>query len=323
MNSDPYFKVNIDTADTALPPQSQRPRVAIIGGDARILSAARRFAEFGYSVALCGFDTENAAVCDLPPSAGIFRHVGDALADATVILLPLPTTRDGADVWCPLGGDMRISLSEISDAAARGSHLFGGKLPTDFCTDLAQRGISVTDYYGREDVQVANAHITAEGALMYAMTETERTLHGAKVAVIGYGRIGHFLSSLLLSLGADVTVLARREESLAWARCEGAKTAKISKDSISSLSSGYDIIFNTVPYPLIGAEVIYRMKPDTLLVELASSPGGFDAAAARRSAVKIIWASSIPGKYAPVSAGNIIADAVLSVLSDAAERSDV
>ena len=171
MNSDPYFKVNIDTADTALPPQSQRPRVAIIGGDARILSAARRFAEFGYSVALCGFDTENAAVCDLPPSAGIFRHVGDALADATVILLPLPTTRDGADVWCPLGGDMRISLSEISDAAARGSHLFGGKLPTDFCTDLAQRGISVTDYYGREDVQVANAHITAEGALMYAMNE--------------------------------------------------------------------------------------------------------------------------------------------------------
>ena len=56
------------------------------------------------------------------------------------------------------------------------------------------------------------------------------------------------------------------------------------------------------------------MNKRTLLIDLASAPGGVDAEVARGLGMPVIWALSLPGKYAPVTAGEIIADCVLSML---------
>ena len=48
------------------------------------------------------------------------------------------------------------------------------------------------------------------------MEMTDRTLHGSKILVLGYGRIGKSLSRMLKGIGADVSVEARKEEDLAW-----------------------------------------------------------------------------------------------------------
>ena len=42
------------------------------------------------------------------------------------------------------------------------------------------------------------------------MEATDRTLHGSRCLIIGYGRIGRLLADRLLSLGAEVTVSARK-----------------------------------------------------------------------------------------------------------------
>lgn len=284
--------------------------IAVIGGDARILAAATNFASRGYEVSICGFgDTVK-----YPKGTKLCRTVDKALADATMVLLPLPTTRDGYDVWCPLDPDNRITLDEVERTVAKETRVFGGKLPHDFIDKLKKRGVLVTDYYSMEEIQVYNAYITAEGALMYAMKGLDRTIKNARIAVLGYGRIGHFLTSLLLSLGADVTVLARRCESRAWAESEGARTLPIDQHSVQGLCRGYNVIFNTVPSVLIDTDILSRMSRDTLIIELASTPGGIDSVAARHFDVKVVWASSIPGKYAPVSSGEVIGSCVLSLL---------
>ena len=61
--------------------------------------------------------------------------------------------------------------------------------------------------------------------------------------------------------------------------------------------------------PLLFGSVM--ISPSLLLIDLASAPGGVDANGAQAAGVKVIWALSLPGKYAPVTAGEIIADTVL------------
>ena len=65
-------------------------------------------------------------------------------------------------------------------------------------------------------------------------------------------------------------------------------------------------------------DFLCKVDRDTLLVELASVPGGFDICAARELGANISWALSLPGKYAPESAGAIIAESVLKILKEVA-----
>ena len=73
-------------------------------------------------------------------------------------------------------------------------------------------------------------------------------------------------------------------------------------------------VFNTVPQWIFTREVLAKLSPETLLVDLASAPGGVDGEAARGLSRSVIWALSLPGKYAPDTAGEIIAETVLSMI---------
>ena len=51
-------------------------------------------------------------------------------------------------------------------------------------------------------------------------------------------------------------------------------------------------------------------------MDLASKPGGVDMEAASRLGVRVIWALSLPGKVAPVTAGKIIRDTIYHILNE-------
>ena len=56
------------------------------------------------------------------------------------------------------------------------------------------------------------------------------------------------------------------------------------------------------------------MDRDTFIIDLASVPGGVDILAAKELGANVLWATSLPGKYAPVSAGRLIANCVDNIL---------
>ena len=70
------------------------------------------------------------------------------------------------------------------------------------------------------------------------------------------------------------------------------------------------MIFNTVPAPVIGEELLSRQGPDTLLLELASAPGGIDRAAAEKRGLFLLDAPSLPGRFSPKASGELIKEAV-------------
>jgi dipicolinate synthase subunit A len=145
------------------------------------------------------------------------------------------------------------------------------------------------------------------------MQEYMGTINSSKCLITGYGRIGEILAQMLKGLGADVYVSARRKESLAWIKLNGYKPVEHS----NLINSGdFDIIFNTVPAHVVGKEVLDKQSVDTLIIDLASSPGGIDFDYAKNKNIRTIHALSLPSKCAPVTAANIAARVIYDYISE-------
>ena len=155
---------------------------------------------------------------------------------------------------------------------------------------------------------------TAEGAIQIALEELPITLHGARALVVGYGRLGRALAPRLSALGARVSVAARKWEDLAWIEAAG-YTAEHTGE-LEGWLCGYDLIVNTVPARVLDAAALAELKPGCLVIDLASKPGGVDFDAAARLGVRAIWALSLPGKVAPVTAGRSIRTVIYNILQE-------
>lgn len=159
-----------------------------------------------------------------------------------------------------------------------------------------------------------NAVPTAEGAVEIALRELPITLMGANCVVTGYGRIAKVLIRLLTAFGAHVKVVARKYGDLAWVYTGGSEAVHISE--MSGCLSDADILFNTVPTAILGEDKLKKLGRDCLVIDLASKPGGVDFETAKRLGIRTIWALSLPGKVAPITAGEITLSTILNILRE-------
>lgn len=282
-------------------------KLAVIGGDIRMIYCARELASRGYEVGFCGFDTGRTDCKD----AVRCRTVKDAVKGAAVVILPVPYSFDGCRINAPFSSS-EIRVDEVLEAANPTQLVLAGVCSKGFMEKTDALGYSVIDYMKDEELTVKNAIPTAEGALELAMKELPVTVHGTKTLVLGYGRVGRAVASAFSALHSSVTVCARRRDALAWALAEGYRTADL-KDVCRAVSDN-DIIINTVPAPVVDNNVLSFVRADALIIDLASVPGGVDFEAASHYGLKAVHALSLPGKVAPVTAGKNIADAVCTVM---------
>lgn len=276
-------------------------KICVLGGDSRMISAIRFMYKQNYSVSSFGLDgISNEAV--------IHNDLESAVSEASLVVLPLPFSTDGIKLFAPLCNH-EIKISDILTTIKKGQLIAGGKLSEDFCKKAMQKGCGIYDYYLSERLSVLNAIPTAEGAVSIAINETAKTIFGSKCVIAGYGRIGKILAKLLKNMGADVTVLARSEQALTWAEADGCHALPFY--CASRYLDDKDIIFNTVPALWMDKKIIDSTRKNTVIIDLASAPGGVDFEYAKSVSRKVIFALSLPGKVAPETSGNIIADCVL------------
>ena len=283
-------------------------KIAFLGGDMRSAIAAMKLADkiniFAWRVP--GIEGEASVFC--------CSEITEAVSDAYAVVLPLPASLDGISLNCKVEGE-KIFLQDIIDILHKDCLLAGGKIPQEVKDYATKKGIKCFDYFESESFQIKNAYTTAEAALNIAMNSLLKNIRGARIAVTGYGRISKQLVKLLLSLDAQVTLAARKESDLTWAKLSGCEPLRIGDpSSVYKLCEGYDIIFNTVPYLLFDEEFLVKVDKKTMLIELASTPGGIDVSAAKKLKSAVLWAASLPGKYAPESAGELIADCVNDII---------
>lgn len=288
-------------------------KIGFVGGDRRQSAAAAFLARRGYECAVFGLEPD-VKLCTLADNSegGITRStsLSGALSGAAMVVLPLPCTNDGICVNCPAGCDIR--LADVFGLLTPSQIVTGGRLGENIHKLAEVAGVKIYDYYEREELAVGNSVPTVEGAVAIAMAELPITLHGSRVLIYGYGRIGKVLAKTLNALEADVTVAARKSEDFAWIKVNGCHTQNIYELPVCKP----DVVFNTVPAPVLGREALSALEPGTLIIELASKPGGVDMKAAEELGHRVIWALSLPGRVAPVTSGKIIADCLIAILRE-------
>lgn len=285
----------------------QVPKIGIVGGDLRYLYLSDLLAK-DYTVYLFGLERPFETGAVRLPAEDLRR-----ICECDVVLLPLPAVTDGQ--WIPTPySDTRIGVYDVLQNLGRGALLLGGMVEPSFTAYLQELGCEIQDYYQREELAVLNAIPTAEGAIAIAMEELPVTIWQCPCLVTGYGRVAKALSQRLVALGAQVTIAARRHSDLAWAEESGCKSLPVSM--LPEKIREFRLVFNTVPAVILGESTLRQMDPKTLLIDLASKPGGVDFNTAKELGIKTIWALSLPGKAAPQTAAQILKRTILNIAKE-------
>lgn len=281
--------------------KKEKKKIAVFGVDSRLLAAADALSDEGFDVTLFG--------------DGYGSNIVKTLHGADAVLLGVPASTDGKYI-CGLGDGKAISFKALFEKmGGKCPLLFGGGIGEDIKKNAPKYGVRCVDYLPDEAFALRNALTTAEGAVNIMMNELPVTVFGSSAVITGFGRVGRALCRCLISLGASVTVCARSASDRAAANCMGASVCDIPKGEANGLP-WCDVIFNTVPDLILGEAQLENISGETLLVELASVPGGIDASAAAKTGHKLIIARGLPGKTSPVTAGRDICRAVIEMWGD-------
>ena len=200
---------------------------------------------------------------------------------------------------------------ELLQELCPGQLVLGGCLGSGRAA-LEAQGVRVKDYYDDSLLQAANAVPTAEGAIAILMDRLPITVQGMNCLITGYGRIGTVLSNKLALLGARVTVSARKAADLGKISAMGLRAEHTGR--YQAPLDQYDAIINTVPAAVFSEREYTQIKKDCLLLELASAPGGFAEALCRANGLQYVRAPGLPGRCAPKTAGEAIAQAIVRIL---------
>ena len=270
---------------------------AVCGGDLRSVYLVHRLRQDGHTVRCWGLETADIPQqCHCPTPLTTF--IG-----AQCIILPTPAFADGM-LNAPFGCTL-LSTEALLSILPPQIPVFGGSLSEDVLLQCAVRRVELIDLLSIESLAVKNAALTAECALQIILQDIPYSLMGQSVLILGAGRIGKLLGLKLRAAGARVTVSSRREEDKAWCAALGLHPADTA--DLVHLLPKFRLLVNTIPAQVLSVPQLQLLPKDALLFELASKPGGFHQAA---DFLNIIHCGRLPGKYAPQSAADAIAETI-------------
>ncbi len=286
-------------------------KLLIVGGDNRQLEVIRRLAGTGAAIYIAGFDQWADSGLEhihrVQLSEAVFR-------ECSAVVLPGVGIGAAGEVDAPYSLEELTLTTNMLAAIPSGGLVITGSVNSYLREACSQYRLRLAEVYARDDVAILNSIPTAEGAVMLAIQHTDITLHGASVIVLGLGRVGMTLARTLKNLGAAVRVGIREAELHARAVEMGLQPFHV--NGLPEEAASADILFNTIPAMVVTAGVIGNMPPASLIVDLASKPGGTDFHAAEAAGVKAIPALGLPGKVAPRTAGRILGDAIVGILKE-------
>lgn len=268
--------------------------ICSIGGDKRNDELANILKDKGYLVKM--YDEKS--------------NLKDFLANSDYVVSGIPFSRDNENINAPNLLN-KVNIEEFFIAMGEGKKLIAGSF-SDKIKALANRyKIKLYDFLDDEDFAIYNAIPTAEGAIEIAINKTEKTINSSNCLILGYGRIGKVLSDVLKGLHANVYVTARKNEHIAWIKAMGYNYLSY-LDLLDNLPK-FDIIFNTIPSLIIKKEELDHIRKDTLIIDLASKPGGIDFNIAKEKGIEAILALGLPGKVSPKSVAEYMSNKVMNL----------
>lgn len=284
--------------------------ISIIGGDLRTVKLIKLLAQDKNKIKAWGFE-KCEELLDFEKkndNLKIHNNLDEALQNQ-IIIGPTPFTKDRKYI-CTQYTNQKLEIQTLANKI-RDKLLIGGSVPAEI---LEQ--IETIDILKDERLVILNAISTVEGTIEIAIKETQKNLYNSNILIIGYGRIGKILVDRLTAFKANVYCSARGKD-ITWIEAYGSKSIKY--EELNKKIDMFDIIINTVPVLILNKKRLELLNKNTLLIDVASAPGGIDFEVARQLNIKTIWALGIPGKIAPISSAEYIKETIYNIIK---ERND-
>lgn len=192
-----------------------------------------------------------------------------------------------------------------------GQIVFAGGINNDII-EKAPDDITFVDVLKDENVVWNNAMLTAEGLIAEMIKNTDFALNGSKILILGFGKCGTNLATRLHALYCNVTIYDHTPKHLSQAESYGYDT--LTYDDFALKLNEFDIIINTVPEKIFTDFHMNLLKKSCILFEIASFPYGFDKSLTEKYNLSLITCPGIPGITAPKTAGELIAQSIISYL---------
>lgn len=268
--------------------------ISIVGGDLRTVKLIELLRKEEYNIYTCGLE-----MCeDIHETEKV--QLSECIQKNNIILSSIPLTKDKEKINAPFSKE-NIKVQELLNNAENKT-IISGNIFDEYIQKYEK--INFIDLLKDEELTILNSIPSAEGAIQIAMEQTQITLNGAKVLIMGFGRIGKILAKMLLGFGSEVYCEARKPSDIAWIKSYGYFPVLL--EELESHLYKYDIIFNTIPTLILNQELLSKLNKDCVIIDLASVPGGVDFEQAKKLNIKTIWALGLPGKVAPITSAKYI-----------------
>lgn len=289
-------------------------QIAVIGGDARQLEIIRKLTELDAKLSLIGFEQLDHAF------TGAVKEKLDEVdfTNIDAIILPVPGTNLEGQVETIFSNEKVCLFEETLMQTPPHCTVYSG-ISNSYLNGITKKANRrLVQLFERDDVAIYNSIPTVEGTIMMAIQHTDFTIHGSNILVLGLGRVGMSVARTFDALGAHVEVGARKSEHIA--RITEMGLTPFHLNDLENNVKDVDICINTIPHLIVTASVISKMPAHTLIIDLASKPGGTDFRYAVKRGIKALLAPGLPGIVAPKTAGQILANVLSRVLKDDLEQ---
>lgn len=282
----------------------------VLGGDLRSCKLAQMLYEDTNRVYIYGLD----GIDEINEKIGIEKvnSIKDGINKCDIVVAPTPFSKDGVEVYAPFAQE-KVLIKDFM-ISNKEKIFIAGAIDENLKKCLDDKYKKVFDLMRREELTILNTIATAEGTIEIAINNSDEILQGAKVLILGYGRVAKIVANKFSMLSSFVTCAARKKTDFAWIKAYGYNAIDIN-DMVYNLKN-FDIIVNTVPQKILGINELKHVNKDVLLIDLASSPGGIDGKSAENMGLKFVWALALPGKVAPKTSAKFIKDTIYNILND-------
>lgn len=277
---------------------SVKTEIGIFCGDRRHVHLTKALLQKGYSV-----NTYRLPENVWEEGCTVSSSLEELVQRCRFLIGPIPFTKDSEQ-----------AVLNLSCLLNKNHFLSGGMIPSDLVCFCKNQKIPYYDLMKNEKIAILNAIATAEGSIMEAILTGDSNLHKSSCLVLGYGRCARILAGKLKGLDAIVTVAARSEEALAFAQASGLRSVRLSEKT--SLLPEFDFIFNTIPALVLDQNCLALLKPETVIIDIASAPGGIDYDYAMRRGLKARLCPGLPGKISPKSSADILANEIILLMKE-------
>ncbi len=273
--------------------------ITILGGDLRQCYAAEYLCAQGWQV-LCWHTPR------FPYSSKIRQAdcLSQALEHCDLLLAPTPLTQDGINLSQSEDSHPACRLQDIWEQLSPCHALAAFGIPKEHQEPLEKTGCRTLIFGASFAFNIENALLTAEGLLSEVIRCTPFALSCANVLLLGFGCCGSAIGKLFHPLCRTIYLVEEDEAKQRLAENNG--ICPIRPEDFSQVLPQCQIVINTIPGAVLEPSLLPLLHSSCHLFDIASAPYGFPPDTTRNCLLPYFRIPGIPGRFSPVTAGEII-----------------